>query len=51
MLNHINERAAAKRISAALETVLKSGTGLTPDLGGSATTKQFAEAIRREIEK
>jgi isocitrate dehydrogenase (NAD+) len=51
MLNHISEKAAAKRIVAALESVLWKGDCLTPDLGGSATTKKFAEAIIREIER
>jgi isocitrate dehydrogenase (NAD+) len=51
MLNHISERAAAKRIVAALESVLWKGDCLTPDLGGSATTKKFAEAIVKEIER
>jgi isocitrate dehydrogenase (NAD+) len=51
MLNHISEKAAAKRIIAALESVLWKGDCLTPDLGGSATTKKFAEGIIREIER
>src|SRR5205807_668710 len=41
MLNRISEQTAAKRISAALERVLQRGDCLTPDLGGSATTKKF----------
>jgi isocitrate dehydrogenase (NAD+) len=51
MLDHISERVAARRISAALEKVLIEGAIRTPDLGGKATTKKFAEAIIREIEK
>ncbi|MPZ77296.1 MAG: isocitrate dehydrogenase (NAD(+)) [Deltaproteobacteria bacterium] len=51
MLEHISEKKAATRISAALLTVLGRGDRLTPDLGGSASTTQFADAIRREIEK
>lgn len=51
MLNHIGEKKAAQRISSALEAVLKKGERLTPDLGGSATTTKFAEAIIREIER
>ena len=51
MLHHIAENEAAKKISEALETVLLKGEALTPDLGGTATTKKFAQAIIREIER
>jgi isocitrate dehydrogenase (NAD+) len=51
MLRHISEKAAAGRISLALERVLTRGEVMTADLGGTATTKKFAEAIIREIEK
>lgn len=51
MLRHIGERAAANRIYAALETVLRRGDCVTRDLGGTATTKKFAEAIIKEIER
>jgi isocitrate dehydrogenase (NAD+) len=51
MLNHIGEEKAGKRIFTALKTVLKKGGSLTPDLGGSATTTQFAETIIREMER
>jgi isocitrate dehydrogenase (NAD+) len=51
MLDHISEKPAAKRITAALEKILIEGVIRTPDLGGKATTKKFADAIIREIEK
>jgi len=51
MLRHLSEKAAANRIASALERVLMRGEVMTRDLGGSATTKQFAEAIIREIER
>jgi isocitrate dehydrogenase (NAD+) len=51
LLNHIGEKKAAKKIIDALESVLLKGEALTPDLGGKATTKKFAVAILREIEK
>jgi isocitrate dehydrogenase (NAD+) len=51
MLDYISEAKAAARIRAALHAVLTRGERLTPDLGGSATTSQFADAIRREVEK
>ena len=49
LLRHIGEHAAAKRIDAALEKVLARGDPVTRDLGGKATTKQFTEAIVREV--
>ena len=51
MLRHVDERAAANRIDAALEKVLWRGDCLTRDLGGMATTKRFSEALIREIER
>jgi isocitrate dehydrogenase (NAD+) len=51
MLRHMSEKAAANRITLALERVLMRGEVLTRDLGGSANTKQFADEIIREIER
>lgn len=51
MLEYISEKKAAARILTALHTVLSKGERLTADLGGSASTTKFAEAIQREIEK
>jgi isocitrate dehydrogenase (NAD+) len=45
MLNHIHEEAIAQRIKLAYNTVLREGTILTHDLGGSADTNAFADAI------
>ena len=45
MLNHLGETEAARRVHRALEEVLKEGKHLTYDLGGSATTSEFAGAI------
>ncbi len=45
MLKYLNEQQAADAILRALEKVLIDGRVLTPDLGGSATTIEFAEAI------
>jgi isocitrate dehydrogenase (NAD+) len=49
MLRHIDEAAAADRIMKALGRVLVDGTVRTRDLGGTATTSQFAEAVSRAI--
>ncbi len=51
MLQHLAEKAAANRISRALERVLMGGETLTADLGGHASTTKFAEAIIREMER
>jgi isocitrate dehydrogenase (NAD+) len=45
MLRHIGEGAAADRIVHALEQVMVAGASLTPDLGGRASTMQFADAV------
>ncbi len=49
MLRHIDEGAAADRIMAALHTVLEEGTSLTRDLGGTASTFEFADVVCRAI--
>jgi isocitrate dehydrogenase (NAD+) len=45
MLHHIGERAVAERVLTALDAVLAEGRVRTRDLGGTATTAEFAEAI------
>jgi isocitrate dehydrogenase (NAD+) len=45
MLVHLHEDAMAARIRAAYDAVLAEGATRTKDLGGSATTDQFADAI------
>ena len=49
MLRHLNEDAAADRISTALNTVLREGAVRTRDLGGTASTMGFAKAICGEL--
>ena len=50
MLDYLNEREAAERIRAALTKVLIEGRVRTRDLGGTARTTEFTDAICREIE-
>ncbi len=45
MLQHIDERAAADRIMAALARVLSAGEVRTRDLDGTASTTEFTDAI------
>ena len=49
MLRHLDEDAAADRIMIALSGVLVAGKTRTRDLGGVASTVQFADAVRRAI--
>jgi isocitrate dehydrogenase (NAD+) len=50
MLRHINEHEAADRIMRALTAVLTGSDVRTQDLGGTATTSAFADAVCRAIE-
>ncbi len=45
MLRHLGENEAATRIEDALLAIYRRGTIRTADLGGSATTTQFVEAL------
>jgi isocitrate dehydrogenase (NAD+) len=51
MLNHIGETAAADRVKAAYNAVLGEGRPeeRTRDIGGTATTEQFTEALLRKM--
>lgn len=45
MLRHIGERDAAARLHEALETVYRRKQPLTRDVGGNASTTEFADAV------
>jgi isocitrate dehydrogenase (NAD+) len=45
LLDHIGDEGRAKRIRTALETTIREGKTVTRDLGGSASTDQFTDAI------
>ena len=45
MLDHLGDSARAERIRKALTTVIRAGKTLTRDLGGTANTDQFTDAI------
>jgi isocitrate dehydrogenase (NAD+) len=45
MLNHIHEEALAERVKSAYNAVLAEGTVRTRDLGGTAGTDAFADAV------
>jgi tartrate dehydrogenase/decarboxylase/D-malate dehydrogenase len=45
MLDHLGEAVAAQALDAAIRKALASRTARTPDLGGTATTRQAAAAV------
>ena len=49
MLRHLGEGAVADRVVAALNAVLTGGQIRTKDLGGTASTSEFADAIARRM--
>ena len=49
MLDHLGERSAARRIEAALEKVYREAKRTTKEVGGSATTDQFTDAVISEL--
>ena len=49
MLDHLGHRDLHDRILGAIERVVAGGKVRTPDLGGSSTTKEMADAIVSEI--
>jgi isocitrate dehydrogenase (NAD+) len=51
MLDHMGEPEASARIRDALERVLTDGTVRTRDLGGTATTTGFADAVIRQVQQ
>ena len=49
MLDHVDEQENADRIRHALEETLREGTHTTRDLGGNASTLEFADAVSRRL--
>jgi isocitrate dehydrogenase (NAD+) len=45
MLEHLGDDARARRIRTALEGTIRDGKSVTRDLGGTATTDEFTDAI------
>jgi isocitrate dehydrogenase (NAD+) len=50
LLRHIGEQAAAERVEDAVRAVIAEGRTVTYDLGGSAGTSDFADAIVARLE-
>ena len=49
MFQYLGEAEKASRIASAIETVYNQGKVRTPDLGGTSTTTQFAEAVMQHL--
>jgi len=49
LLTHLGHHEAAKRIDNAVDSVLREGDILTPDLGGTSRTEDVTEAIVKRI--
>ena len=50
LLRHIGQQSAAERVEAAIRAVIAEGRTVTYDLGGSAGTSEFADAIVARLE-
>ena len=50
MLRHIGETDVAARVETAVRSVIAEGTTVTYDLGGSAGTDEFAEAVAARVQ-
>jgi isocitrate dehydrogenase (NAD+) len=49
MLSHLGETDAAYRLQTAIESVYREGKHLTGDVGGTATTEEFTDAVVRNL--
>ncbi len=51
MLDHLGEQGAARDILSAIDAVLEQGAAKTPDLGGTAQTRDVTDAIIQAIKQ
>jgi len=49
LLEHIGERTAAERLAHAIREAIASKEAVTPDLGGSATTRMYTSAVLKRL--
>ncbi len=49
MLEHLGEQTAASAVAEAVEDAYRNGNTLTPDVGGSASTMEFAEDLAQRV--
>jgi isocitrate dehydrogenase (NAD+) len=51
MLRHIGEQEAALRVERAIQRIYREGRHLTHDVGGTASTAEFTDAVMATMEK
>jgi len=51
MLRHLGENQAANRVQAAIDHVYRARKTLTRDVGGTASTSQFADAVIEALQE
>jgi isocitrate dehydrogenase (NAD+) len=49
LLTHLGEKEAAHRLQSAVEAVYRAGKYLTGDVGGTASTEEFTDAVVKEL--
>jgi isocitrate dehydrogenase (NAD+) len=49
MLTHLGENASAHKLQSSIEAVYREGKYLTGDVGGTASTQEFADAVVKTI--
>ena len=51
LLTHLGENAAGSRLQSSVEAVYREGKSLTGDVGGTASTGEFTEAVLRRLKQ
>jgi isocitrate dehydrogenase (NAD+) len=49
MLTHLGEKQASHKLQSAVELVYREGKSLTGDVGGTASTEEFADAVVKAV--
>jgi len=49
LLEHVEQREVASRVRDAIDTVIQAGESRTVDMGGGASTKEYAQALLRAL--
>jgi isocitrate dehydrogenase (NAD+) len=49
LLIHLGETEPARKLQDAIEHVYREGRSITGDVGGSASTEEFTDAVVRKI--